>query len=289
MKLDAYTLSSFAKTREGGNPAGVVFNADSLREGQMRKAAAILGFSETAFVLRSTAADFRLRFFTPNKEVDLCGHATIAAFSAMAQLGLLAPGRYVQETKAGLLGVEVFGDGFVWMDQSPPVFSDVADRNAVAASLRLDPSAIPPELPIQVVSTGLRDLMVPVNSIKALDTIRPDFQKIKAVSRTYETVGYHVFTLESLRGATAACRNFAPLYGIPEEAATGTSSGALACYLFRNGKLSVSRAADVVFDQGYSMDRPSQIKASLTIQNGEVAGVRVGGVALNLALTQIEL
>lgn len=80
MKINAYTLNSFAKTKEGGNPAGVVTNADSLSEEEMRKIAAVLGFSETAFVLKSNAADFKVRFFTPNEEVDLCGHATIATF-----------------------------------------------------------------------------------------------------------------------------------------------------------------------------------------------------------------
>ena len=75
MKISAYTLNSFAKTKEGGNPAGVVINADALSEEEMRKIAAALGYSETAFVLQSDVADFKVRFFTPNDEVDLCGHA----------------------------------------------------------------------------------------------------------------------------------------------------------------------------------------------------------------------
>lgn len=80
MKIKVYKLNSFAKAKEGGNAAGVVLNADSLSEKEMAKIAAVLGFSETAFVLQSNVADFKLRFFTPNEEVDLCGHATIASF-----------------------------------------------------------------------------------------------------------------------------------------------------------------------------------------------------------------
>lgn len=93
MKVNVYQLNSFAKTNEGGNPAGVVLDADSLSEKQMGKIAAILGFSETAFVMQSGIADFRVRFFTPKEEVDLCGHATIAAFYTMSYLGLLKPGK----------------------------------------------------------------------------------------------------------------------------------------------------------------------------------------------------
>lgn len=93
MKIKVYTLNSFAKTKEGGNPAGVVMNADSLSEKQMRKIWAVLEFGETAFVLQSNVADFKVRFFTPMEEVDLCGHATIATFYVMSGLNLLKQGR----------------------------------------------------------------------------------------------------------------------------------------------------------------------------------------------------
>jgi len=233
MKINVYTLNSFAKTKEGGNPAGVVMNADSLSEEEMRKIAAVLGFSETAFVLQSNVADFKVRFFTPNEEVDLCGHATIATFYAMSSLNLLKQGKYEQETRAGILGIEIHNDNFVMMNQSIPVFSEVIDKDEVADSLNISPSQITADLLVQVVSTGLRDIMVPVRSIEILDAIKPDMKKVKEISQKYNTVGYHAFSLESLHGADAYCRNFAPLYGIPEESATGTSSGALGCYLYQ--------------------------------------------------------
>ena len=85
MKVKVYILNSFAETAEGGNLAGVVFHADSLTEVDMRKIAAKLGFSETAFVMASDKADFRIRFFTPNEEVDLCGHATIGTFFGVCE------------------------------------------------------------------------------------------------------------------------------------------------------------------------------------------------------------
>lgn len=188
--------------------------------GEMGKIAAILGFSETAFVMQSEKADFRVRFFTPKEEVDLCGHATIAAFYTMSYLGLLKPGKYKQETKAGILGIEIKEDHSVMMNQSAPVFSEIVKKDELADSLNIDISQMPEELPAQIVSTGLQDILIPVKSIKILNTMKPDLKKIKLISQKYSVVGYHVFALESLYGANANCRNFAPLYEIPEESAT---------------------------------------------------------------------
>lgn len=289
MKVNVYTLNSFAKTREGGNAAGVVINADSLSEEEMKKVSAFLGFSETAFILRSNVADVKVRFFTPNAEVDLCGHATIAAFHTMASIGLLKPDVYKQETRAGILGIEIKEDNSIMMNQPNPVFSEIINKDELAYSLKIKASQMPEDLPAQVVSTGIRDIMVPVKSIKILNAINPDMEKIKKISRKYNVVGYHVFTLESLHGANANCRNFAPLYDIPEESATGTSNGALGCYLYHYGKINHKQAANIVIEQGYSMKKPSEILVSLTVSENEILGVKVGGNAMNLTLSEVEI
>lgn len=289
MKVNVYQLNSFAKTNEGGNPAGVVINADLLSEKEMRRVAAVLGFSETAFILPSSAADFRVRFFTPKDEVDLCGHATIAAFHTMGQLGLLNPGMYKQETNAGILGIEIKEDNSVMMNQTIPVFSDIIEKKELADSLNISVSQIPEDMPAQIVSTGLRDIMIPVKSMEILNGMKPDMEKIKAISQKYHVVGYHVFTLESLYGANANCRNFAPLYDIPEEAATGTSNGALACYLYNYKKMGGGQKSDLVFEQGYSMNRPSEILVSLSVKEDAIYEVRVGGNAMNLILTEVNI
>lgn len=289
MKINVYTLNSFARTKEGGNAAGVVLNADSLSEQEMRKIASILGFSETAFIMPSNAADFKVRFFTPSEEVDLCGHATIATFYAMSGLKLLKPGKYKQETKAGILGIEINNDNSIMMNQPVPVFSEIIDKDEIADSLNISSKQIPEDMMIQVVSTGLRDIMVPIKSIEMLDAIRPDMEKIKKISQKYHTVGYHVFTLESLHGGNAYCRNFAPLCNIPEESATGTSNGALGCYLYQYGKINNEQASDLIFEQGYVMKKPSEIRVSLVIKDNEISEVKVGGRAMNLALREVEI
>ena len=289
MKVNVYMLNSFAKTKEGGNAAGVIMNADSLSEKEMRKIAAILGFSEIAFVLQSNVADFKVRFFTPNEEIDLCGHATIATFYTMASLELLKQGAYKQETKAGILRIEIKDDNFVMMNQPAPAFSEIIDKDEIADSLNIKTPQIPEDLPVQVVSTGLRDIMVPVKSIEILNAIKPEMEKIKKISRKYNAVGYHVFTLESLHGANANCRNFAPLYDIPEESATGTSNGALGCYLYHHKKINNEQALNIIFEQGYSMKKPSEIRVSLVVKENEILEVKVGGSAMNLTLTEVEI
>lgn len=115
-------MRAFAKTEKGGNPAGVVFDADGLSESSMKEIASEVGYSETAFVMKSHMADFRVRFFTPIEEVDLCGHATIAAFNLMRDEKIILPGNYTQETKAGVLKLRVY-ENTVFMEQKNLNFS----------------------------------------------------------------------------------------------------------------------------------------------------------------------
>jgi PhzF family phenazine biosynthesis protein len=288
MEIHAFTLNAFAKESGGGNPAGVVLEADDLSDKQMLTIAAEIGFSETAFVAKSNLADGKVRFFTPAAEVDLCGHATIATYFLMGSTGILRPGCYTQETRAGILPIEIRPDGAVFMDQNLPQFLDCVDKAELADSLRISEEAFLPDLPARIVSTGLRDILIPVKSIKQLLNIQPDFQKVAGISRKYGVIGYHLFTLETVGKAAAHCRNLAPLYEIPEEAATGTSNGALACYLFHEG-LIAENAGELVFEQGYSMGRPSEIRAELTVDGGEIRRVRVGGTARDIGEKRIIL
>ncbi|WP_409179036.1 PhzF family phenazine biosynthesis protein [Brevibacillus fortis] len=305
-QVEVFTLDAFAKGEKGGNPAGVVLQADSMTVEEMQKTAAIVGFSETALLLESSVADFRARYFTPNNEVDLCGHATIAAFSVMFSQGLVGVGTYSLETKAGLLQVYVRENGDVFLSQTLPHFSETVNKQEIADSLRLSVDDFSTDLPLQIVSTGLRDVMVPVKSKEILENIQPNFAKIIEVSKKYEVVGYHVFTLDTGIEALASCRNFAPLYAIPEESATGTSNGALLCYLRKYGKYNPSEgdenhaygkgsertghAGEVRFEQGHTMNQPSEIKAKLTLgMDQQVLEVQVGGATANLAVKWIQL
>lgn len=279
MRIKVYILNSFAKLAEGGNPAGVVLNADELSFHQMQNIAKRVGFSETAFVQKTDLADFKVRFFTPNMEVDLCGHATIATFYLLKNLGIIGSGVYRQETKAGILNIQVEENNRVFMDQSLPLFLEKLDPRDVLDALNISHNDLIADLPIQIVSTGLKDILVPVKSLQTLLSLKPNFAKIAQVSKKHDVVGFHAFTLETMFNSTAHCRNFAPLYEIPEESATGTSNGALGCYLFQHGLVDKQQVRSLVFEQGYSMSKPSEILVKLDADDG-IKAVKVGGEAL---------
>ncbi|MCT4607551.1 MAG: PhzF family phenazine biosynthesis protein [Marinisporobacter sp.] len=289
MQIKVYTLNSFGTSSNGGNPAGVVLNADSLSDENMQVIAKKVGFSETAFVQKSDVANFKVRFFTPSEEVDLCGHATIACFYVLANKGIINSGKYKQETKAGVLDLEVKTDDTILMNQALPVFLEVIDKKEIADSLNIPPEEIASDLPIQIVSTGLKDILIPVKNLDTLLSMKPDFNKITEISKKYNVVGYHAFTLETKFDNTAHCRNFAPLYDILEESATGTSNGALSCYLFKYGKVSEENKEHLIFEQGYSMNQPSEIRTSLSTNDKNIIAIKVGGNACNLQEKIIEL
>ena len=135
----------------------------------------------------------------------------------------------------------------------------------------------------QMISTGLPDIMMPVASLEALDAIAPDFPALSKLSEKYEVVGVHAFTLDcgGKEGETCHVRNFAPLYDIDEEAATGTSNGALTYYGYLNGF--IKAGDDCCFVQGEKMGRPSEIRSHIDAG----CSVKVGGNAVILAEGEI--
>lgn len=287
MWREVYALSAFTKESQGGNPAGVVIETEGLSESDMREIAGKLGFSETAFVFKSEMADFKIRYFTPNEEVDVCGHATIATFSLMQQKELVNQGAtYRIETKSGLLNVSVNDDKSVFLEQNPPEFREILPREEIAYTLGLHVDQLMTDLPIQIISTGLPDIIIPVTSLEVLKSIKPNFALITEISRKYHVIGYHVFTFETLGESTAHCRNFAPLYGINEESATGTSNAALSCYIARYKGLNQNQ---YLFEQGYGMDSPSEIAVNLAYYKDTITNVRVGGLGSRYAKRKIKI
>ncbi|HUV84084.1 MAG TPA: PhzF family phenazine biosynthesis protein [Methanosarcinales archaeon] len=278
MKVEVYKLNAFTQNIEGGNTAGVVLNADELSEIQMQELARLVGFSETAFLTISEKADYKVRFLTPSAEVDLCGHATIATFGLLLQKGMLPGVEYTQETKAGILKIRVRGNE-IYMQQLMPLYFEIIDREEIIGCLGIDKNDLEDKLPIQVVSTGLKDIFVPLKREEILQNLNPDMDKIEAISKKVGVVGLHVFTAANNADKTAVCRNFAPLYGIPEESATGTSNGALACYLYKYGILKEG-SKDAIFQQGIYMNKPSEIIARLDLKDGKLEAVWVGGEAV---------
>lgn len=282
--LKAKTIDAFTDVPRGGNAAGVsVIEGDYPTDREMLETAAFMGYSETAFVKILDEDTVQLRYFTPTAEVDLCGHATVASFFGLWKWGLIRSGKpYTAETKAGKITVDVSDTGVVWMDMAVPADLgglDEEDTEALYAMFGLSPADAGTLRPA-LVSTGLPDIMMPVASRSLLARLRPDMEAISALSEKLKVTGVHVFTLEADPDAgekvTAHVRNFGPLFGIPEEAATGTSNGALTYYLWQRGLIKAGEADLMI--QGEAMGRPSEIRTLLYDANGTVR-IRVGGKA----------
>jgi PhzF family phenazine biosynthesis protein len=269
MAARVYIASAFCKDGRGGNKAGVVLFDDSLSPARKQEIASKLGCSETAFVTRGRRADFALEYFTPCEELPLCGHATIAAFALMRRLGLLDMTVYSFEAKAGIFSLRLNGETIL-MEQAAPAFFETVERQALAECF--DASGFAAQYPIQIVSTGLRDILLPMESAEALRALKPHFDAISELSRACGAVGIHAF---ALRGERIECRNFAPLCGIPEEAATGTANCALAGYLHKRGIL---RRSVYSMEQGAALGSPSEITVRIeTGGDGEISRIFVGG------------
>lgn len=269
--VDVYVAVAFSKDAKGGNKAGVVLGRSELTSVQKAAIAKEMGYSETAFVLDSDKADFKLQYFTPTEEVPLCGHATIAAFSTLKLLNMLDKPDCTIETEAGILNIHIKDDGLILMEQNRPAYLEVLDSDIFTGCI--ERNFIDHRFPIQIVSTGLNDVMLPVDSIEHLEQLSPDFEMIANMSKEKEVVGVHAFTIIKESDVTAICRNFAPLYGIDEESATGTANCALACYLFKYYK----QQSQYVFEQGHNMGDISRIVVNLSYHENVIDSVFVGG------------
>jgi len=269
MKISVYVASAFSKDHQGGNKAGVVLNENTLTTTQKMAIAKELGYAETAFISASEMADYKFEYFTPKEEVDLCGHATIGSFTILMHLHKLFRDCYTIETNSGVLTITI-KDDIIFMEQNKPIFYDVISSNEFINCF--DSKAIDNKYPIQIVSTGLKDILIPITNETQLYALQPNFEKIKEMSQYYNVVGMHLYTFNDNR---IICRNFAPLYDINEEAATGTSNGALACYLYEQHHL---QKEVYIFEQGYSLHSPSEILVKLaTNSKNEIEKVYVGG------------
>ena len=286
MNIEVNLVSSFTVNERGGNPAGVVLNADHLSDSQKLKVAQAVGYSETAFVSQDKQADFEVSFFTTTGEVDFCGHATLATFATLYQKRMLSVGSYIQKTKAGMLSVDIEPDGKVVMEQNPPKTLAHYSHREISTLIGIETEILEStNLPVEVVSTGLPDVIISV-PFGALDKITPDEQLIAEFCKKHKVIGLHAFELcEDNSIYTSSCRNFAPLFGISEESATGSSSGALACYLTEY----LGLGCDYIFEQGRAMNCTSKIMASVELEASRITGVKVGGFATSIGSVKIAL
>lgn len=274
-------VNSFTDSTDGGNPAGVMLNSPKLSNEIMMNISKQINVSETAYVFPSKVAVFKVRFFSPELEVDLCGHATIATFFTMGSYGIIKPTNDVvtvdQETKAGILPVDVYFKNNncekVMMSQQKPILKGIhLDYKKIANALNIDVSQIDNSFPEQIVSTGLFTLPVCIKSFEVLKSMKPDFSKILMICKQLNVGSFHVFTFDTLdKESTYHARNFAPLYGINEDPVTGTANGAVSSYLVKN---KIVDSKKLICEQGDIIGRAGRV--FVEIDNNII---KVGGKA----------
>ena len=280
-----YIVDAFTSVPFGGNTAGVVlleddkgFPSDTL----MQKIAAQLRYSETAFIKQNGERDFTIRYFTPEGEVDLCGHATIASFKVLMECGKATEGDVcLNRTLAGDLNVYV-GEQIMMDMATPQVVGKEVEMKELYRIMAGRETETVQGLPVEIISTGLPDIILPLASVEELQSLKPDMQALAKLSKELEVTGVHAFAIAD-DNYTAHVRNFAPLYGIDEESATGTANGALSYYLFRHG---IAKEGDrCTYLQGEAMGRASEISAQI-----ETGGkIKIGGNAAIMASGELHL
>lgn len=287
-KVEIKQVDAFTSIPFGGNPAGVVLDAAYLSEDEKQKIAREMNLSETAFVSPSEVADFKVQFFTPKFEVDLCGHATIGTFSALYEEGRLdlSKNKFFQETKAGVLPVELVdidGEKVFMMTQTTPKF-EVFDmpKSEVAKLLGLNEEDLL-DVPAMKTSTGLWWLVFGVKNLDKLMNAKPDLSAINRVSEDFNLIGITPFCIETLdEKYSYHLRAIAPLVGVAEDPVCGTGNGSVASYIIQNKLIKCNDTIDLIGEQGMEVDRPGCVYVSISKENDKISEVKIGGTAVTV-------
>jgi trans-2,3-dihydro-3-hydroxyanthranilate isomerase len=292
MKRRLYTLDVFTTKPFAGNPLAVITDGDGLTTKKMQAIAREMNLSETVFIQRPTnnRALARLRIFTTTQELPLAGHPVIGTWFLLAELGVVPASEgsvhILQQTGAGILPVEfTFHNGRpvrVTMTQKPARFSRAPfSRAALATTLGLKPSDLVPSLPLEFVSTGIANLIVPVTRTAVLGRIQMNMRALAQLIAPHGTMAY-CFAVEG-RGRVRA-RGMLP-WGVMEDPATGSAAGALGAYLVHHNQIKASEP--LLISQGVEMGRPSEIHVEIIAEKDKLSP-KVSGSAVRIFEGEID-
>ena len=293
MKYHFHTCDVFTDSVFGGNPLAVFPDGRGLDDGQMQRIAREFNLSETVFVLppEDAAHTRRLRIFTPVGEVPFAGHPTVGTAHVLAAIGEVALSgeetRIVFEEGVGPVPVTIRAEGgapvFAQLTaaQPPEVGPPPPADDVIAAALGLEAADLGAgDMAVQVVSCGMPFLFVPLQEVAALGRIVVDTGRWHAAFADYVSSLRFVFAMGGERpGSDISARMFAPLWGIPEDPATGAAATALGGYLALRDPRGDARLAWTV-EQGFAMGRPSIIEVEADKRDGQVVEIRVGGASV---------
>lgn len=290
MQIDAFTDRALE-----GNPCAIVFDADDLSAATMQAIAREMNLSETAFVRRSRLADFGVRYFTPAEEIPLAGHPTIATTFALLESGRL-PLRedYMSitlELQVGPILVEIFAHAGkvqrMVMSQKPPQFLAKYEAEDVLPVFGLSAEDALPNAPIQTVSTGTPQLMIPLRGLEALQRAQLQIAAYEQLRARGDFFSPHLFCLQ---GFTAEGQTAARHFGTPpdtlEDPFTGSATGGMAAYLWHYGLLA---QPTFIAEQGHGMQRPGRAFVEVVGPRANIATVKVGGSAVTVLRGELVL
>lgn len=291
MKRRFYQLDVFTRRRYQGNPLAVVTDADGLSPARMQAIATEMNLSESVFVQKPTTnrALARLRIFTTRTELPLAGHPVIGTWFLLAELGVVPAQEGAvhvqQQTGAGLLPVEIFFEEgrpqLVTMTQRPARFRTArCNPRKLASALGLKAGDLHAKLPVEVVSTGIFNVMVPLARQSALGRIQLDIAALRKLLGKDPVMAYCFCA----KGKQVRARGMLP-WGIAEDPATGSAAGSLGAYLVKHGRLEPGQLLRIV--QGVEMKRPSEIYVNV-MQMGSRLVPRVSGAAVRVFEGHIE-
>ncbi|UJF35815.1 PhzF family phenazine biosynthesis protein [Paenibacillus hexagrammi] len=282
-----YHYDAFSRIPNQGNPAGVVFDAQALTAEDMQRIAAEVGFNETVFVLPSNQATVQLTYYTPGHEINLCGHATMAAVYGLKTRGMLGGENHITiETNVGILPISMEedhqGDILITMKQDTPKFIPFqGDRTALAVSIGIDVDELDGELPILYGSTGTWTLLVPVRRLSAFQKMKPYNDRFPGILLENPKASLHPFCMETLdQEAFMHARHFSsPYSGTIEDPVTGTASGVMGAYYLAYMRPDLKNA-EFVIEQGQEMGRDGRVKVQVERSDQGQWDVRISGTAV---------
>jgi PhzF family phenazine biosynthesis protein len=265
-QIDAFTENAFE-----GNSAGVMFAEDFSSE-QMQKIAREMNLAETAFLSPSEKADYKLRWFTPAVEVELCGHATIAALHFLYSHNMLKENSSIRfETGSGILNCGV-KDGFYFMQIPLFEMKEFAGcKEEILDAIGVERTAVIDNTPFILLENG--NLYFRVDGLNTLRSLKPDFKALKKLTEeTHEFEGVVVYTLETVdESSFAHSRYFVPYYGIDEDPVTGSTNGPMLMVFLKLGFIkSDAENITLIFEQGDCMGRRGRVKVSYSKKDNEL-------------------
>lgn len=288
-----YTMQAFASAPDEGNAAGVVLQeapgnpapsavgGSGYSAADMQRLAAELNYSETAFIQSVGQNTVKIRYFTPVREIEMCGHATLAAFALLLERNLLAAGRWTLEKQEARYQVLAEPDR-IWIDFGMPLPEEVltgeqTEELCRAYGLTPEDLADADRLPVQKVAAGISDIHMIVRNQDALLRAEQNTEAVYEISRRLQAVGVHMSCISDLKQGRISCSNFAPLYGIEEECATGTANAGLTALLYGRGFLAADTPVHIL--QGEHMHRLGHLWSKAETRADGIH-VMVGGQAV---------